>query len=659
MTFIPAVTGTVDPNNSCTTLSGTTFTGTSTDVSRYASVTISVFSTAASTAGGCVVQFADDGVWYSDCTFSVVANVHFTRSVTVNARYFRIVYTSSISSPTIRIQTLLSLSDASNVVVLGSSSIPTDLVVPVTNSLVYGMAPNGTITPCNNTSDGLMEVEIHGPVLPFGSINTENLTAVFQVDAVYGTNPGQNYLRTDVSGNGANDVSNNCFRTSSGTGVYGLGNIQSRNRINYRPGQGIIGRFSAYFSSPPTAPYVSDASGTYQLTGLDNNEDGVYVGYNEGRFGITYNAFGTREVRTLTIAYTSGNATAATITLNGAQTVVSFGGNLTTSKTIAYKISTASFPGWYAEQNGSTVVFIAAESGVKSGSFTATITGGTSTGSFAQTTVGADFGTKVFIPQSEFNGDVLDGTGTSGFTLNPQVGNVFQMNIQYLGFGVITFLIEVTYSNRNKSAFITFHTLKRPNTSIQTTFKNPSLQFSMIAQNNKNSIIQNPVYTYCGSYAGFIEGNRYFQGNRFTYTAVKASVETSFEPLFTILSSHVYNGKSNQSVVNFLNITIGSDSTKMTQFLLVKNCAITGPVDFTQFSPGYSVTWMDTGATGVGSYDNNQIVWSSLTAPNNNILIQFVDDITLQPGETMSCIAKNISGTATSVGVSINTREDQ
>lgn len=665
MTFIPAITNVVDPNNSTTSISGTTFTGTSTDVSKYTSIRISVYSSTASTSSGCVIQFStDNSTWRSDYTFTVSANTHLYRSVPVNARYYRLVYTSSTSTPTIIIQSMLLTIPNTTAQPLASASIPTDLVVPVTNSVSYGLGNDGTSRPFNITGEGHLEVAIHAPILPFGSVHSESLTPIFQADAVYGINLGQNLLA------GNTDMSNNCMYAYTGTGVYGYGYIESRKRLRYRAGQGLVGRFSALYSGQAGFS-ANDLSGTYQIAGFGHPEDGIYIGYKAGVFGVLYTAFGTREVRTLTVTYTSGNATAATITLNGTAFSVTFSGNLTSANTIAYELATrGTYTGWNVEQRGSTVLFIANDVGAYNGTFSATITGGTSTGSFATTITGSSLATETFIPQSSFNIDKLDGTGPSKYTINPQYGNVFQMNIQYLGFGSITFLVEVTYTDTNNSDFLPFHVLKIPNTSLKTTFKNPSLPFLIAAYNKKNATIPASINVMTGSYAGFVEGAKVLHGNRFTYSRTAASVTATSTPIFTIASSRVYGGKANQSVINLLSISAGADNTKTTEISLVRNLgsALTGPVSFAEYAPGYSVTYLDQGATGVGTLQTNaavgaytysQIIWSSVLPPNGSLVFHFTDDITLQPGETITVIARSTSGTATSVGISLNTREDQ
>lgn len=50
------------------------------------------------------------------------------------------------------------------------------------------VADNGQRRKLRATDEGHLEVALHDPRLPFGSVHTEGLTPVFQSDAVYGIN---------------------------------------------------------------------------------------------------------------------------------------------------------------------------------------------------------------------------------------------------------------------------------------------------------------------------------------------------------------------------------------------------------------------------------------------------------------------------------------
>lgn len=66
--------------------------------------------------------------------------------------------------------------------------------------MAFGKLDNGKIKEFAVTPEGHLEVAIHDPILPFGSLHVENLRPIFQSDAVYGINAGQTISRNSGSG---------------------------------------------------------------------------------------------------------------------------------------------------------------------------------------------------------------------------------------------------------------------------------------------------------------------------------------------------------------------------------------------------------------------------------------------------------------------------
>ena len=115
-------------------------------------------------------------------------------------------------------------------------------------------------------------------VSPFGDLITNQLEPVVQLDFVYGIN-----TQTGVSttANSATvDTSSSRLRLQSGTNSAGSAIFNSRRIIKYRPGQGIIARFTPIFDTP-------QASST-QIWGVGNSDDGYFFGYNGTTFGILH-----------------------------------------------------------------------------------------------------------------------------------------------------------------------------------------------------------------------------------------------------------------------------------------------------------------------------------------------------------------------------------
>lgn len=507
------------------------------------------------------------------------------------------------------------------------------------------------------TQEGHMEVAIHDPLNPFGSVHVENLTPVFQTDAVYGINSGQSI--TTTSGSGTATGTDNLFTVSTGATIYSQAVLLGRKRLRYRAGQGVIARFTALYSAP--------VANSYAIAGVGTASDGVYFGYGDTNnlantsFGILYVRGGVREIKTFTITTGATVASNVTITLNGVAFTVPVTASSNIQRTV-YEISTyASYTGWDAYASGATIVFVRKSAGVTVGtqSFGAGTTG--SAGSGVVTKAGAA-SVDTFISQSSWNGDKLDGTGASGVTADWTKGNVFQIGIQYLGFGAITFKVETSTDSTNNATLAIVHTLKFPNTLTAPTFTNPSFPFTMAAYSAGSTT---DVSVKVGSYSGFIEGAKMLHGNRFTYFNQLTTVgSTNFQALFTIMNTRYYVGKANQVVINLLSLTGAIKHTSPVIFYLIKGGALSGNPNFQPLSTNSASVW-DTASTTVTYSTGDQLLWTGMLGDTGEIDHHFgngtynAEELTLQPGEWVTLAAKSTTGSPSYVVGSINTREDQ
>lgn len=350
------------------------------------------------------------------------------------------------------------------------------------------------------TQEGHMEVAIHDPKTPFGALLTETTEPIFQFDAVYGLPNAEVATTTGHQTGGVTSATvtgtGNLFKCSTGTTSLSFSTLQSRRRLRYKAGQGVAGRFSALFSTP--------AANSILVAGLGTAEAGFYFGYNGTSFGILHSTDGVREIQTLTVTTASTATNNYQVTLNGISHTVTATINASTVKT-AWEIARGTYPGWKAMQIGSTVVFTADSAGNKSGSFSLAQSGAImpAAGSFAETLAGAA-STDTWVPQASWNGDPLDGTGPSGFTLDPSKGNVFQIDIQYLGFGSVAMKVEVTEGSNNPT-FIPVHVFQFPNTRTTTNISQPSFPFTMAAYSAGSTT---DVWVATGSAGGFLVGQR-------------------------------------------------------------------------------------------------------------------------------------------------------
>lgn len=112
MANFPLVSNISTSNSSTSTLiSGTTYTGTSEDVSLYSEMRVTVFSNVASATDGLSIQQSSDGTnWDNIDVYSVSASSSKTIVVPRQAKFFRVLYTNGATTQTtFRLQTFLNV----------------------------------------------------------------------------------------------------------------------------------------------------------------------------------------------------------------------------------------------------------------------------------------------------------------------------------------------------------------------------------------------------------------------------------------------------------------------------------------------------------------------------------------------------------------------
>lgn len=645
----------VDGNNSTSTPLNATqeFTGTWSDISTYHGISVLVDgygtgSPATTAPGTLYMEFSHDSVITHRSITIPVSDLEAAppRTLGVVAKYFRVRYVNgAVNQASFDIQTMFHSEQVQLVSRLDSSLTGNDDVTNV-RSVIVGQTDGGTYKNVPVTGQGHIEVALHDPINPFGSVHTEKLTPVFQSDAIYGIRDTE--LTTTGFG-GTATTENGMFKVASGATQYGNGSIQSKKRLRYRPGQGVVGKFSALFTTP--------LANTVTVTGYGSAESGFYWGYNGTSFGVLHSTDGVRAIHTLTVTTGSTATDDYDVELDGTTYSITATNNSSTLKT-AYEISEGTYPGWTAEQRGSTVVFTSGATGAKAGSFSLA-QGGAGTpaaGSFATTLTGVAV-TDTWVATSSFNGDKLDGTGASGFTLDPTKGTEYEISVPY-AFGPVQFSIIVSDGDNNPTKILA-HTIDMGNNRTTPSVSQPSFPFTMATVSNVSS---SDVGCSVAAYSGFIEGDIHLNGPSLTYEDVSTAVSTgSYFTLLTLRNDSSFAGRANQSTVRLTSFAGAHDDATPITFYLIKNATLVGTPDYQQHSTE-SCTYVDTAATTCTITDNSQILVSVPSGQTGTVLLDLlneIEDITLQPGDTLTLAAKAVTGTSTYTIMTLNTREDQ
>jgi hypothetical protein len=423
----------------------------------------------------------------------------------------------------------------------------------LTRSVISGKTIGGQYRNIKTDSSGNLWISIKNPIDAFGSISMTQPQQFTEIMFLH------NYLNpllllTENLNTGNISISNNICKISSGVSTNGKSAIITRRRCRYVPGLAIVIRFSAIFSSPIV--------GGTQIIGYGDECNGLFFGYKDMNFGILHRTKGDYEIRTLTINTTSNIDDTITITLNGISSSLISILATDNKQQIAKKIlaNAAEFStlenGWNLSVQDNKVIFISRNAKNMTGDFLYTPTSGTSAGSFSITKSGTE-PEENWILQNEWNKD----NGRGGYdmvNINPQKGNVFEISMQWLGFGCITFKME----NPINGGFDIIHQIRYANSSNLTSIENPNLPLYASASKTGNNSTDE-IFVKTASMGLFIMGE--YNKTLGVRTAVSSILSTTntqtlntgtYYNVITLINSNVFNATRNYREVYALAFSV-------------------------------------------------------------------------------------------------------
>ena len=207
--------------------------------------------------------------------------------------------------------------------------------------------------------------------------------------------------------------------------------------------------------------------------------------------------------------------------------------------------------------------------------------------------------------QTDWNFDVMDGGGSSGQTFDATKGNVYRIQFQWLGFGMIRFYME----NTSTGEYCMVHRIQYANTETVPTIFNPSFPIVISSENTTNDTALTVRSASC---YGCIEGKRQFLGPTFSIDNLKvADSKHDVENMLTVRNKPVFNGGSHYTPVLLKMVSVGSEGSlsRVVTVYIIKNAAVSG-----------TQTWTDVdSAASVMEYDSNGEVLTG-----GNVLLSFV-----------------------------------
>ena len=254
-----------------------------------------------------------------------------------------------------------------------------------------------------------------------------------------------------------------------------------------------------------------------------------------------------------------------------------------------------------------------------------------------------------WITQANFNIDKLDGTGSSGITIDPTKINIFQLSIGYLGVRGCTFSIM----HPTTGSWVLFHDYTFAGAvANQTQSINPTMTFGIQATNTTNAT---NIVVKSGSVGVFIIGKRERIGSTYGVNNFK-SIATTDTNIITIRNNTTINGVTNQSQIRIRSVSLSTAAGVPVVYKLIKNTTLGGVPSYTNIDATNSCTAFDVAGTTVTG-GNTQ--FNTTVGANGNVFVDLTGfDIFLAPNDTLTCTAATISGAAANQVVAINWNED-
>lgn len=559
-------------------------------------------------------------------------------AITVISQFFRLKIVGMGTALNGTIQTIFNSYKSGKVTSKMEEMIHGSSDCELTRAVIAGKTIGDEYCNIRADSSGNLSTTIKNPTDGFGSLVVTQPRQFAEVTFLNNySNPAT--VVTQTLSSGAISVANNICSISSGTSADGRASMFSARRMRYNPGLAINIRFTAIFSTP-----IADS---IQIAGYGDVCDGLFVGYNGLDFGILFRRGGKTEMRRLTVTAVTTTNDNIQITLNGATS--SSIAILTTDNTqqIARKIAATSFAtvgtGWDAyEESGNTVLFISRVAGSLSGSYSYTATYD-STGSFSSVETGVA-ATDTWISQTNWNKDRALGLRELPY-LYPTHGNVYEIGMQWLGFGNITFKVEHPLTG----TFYEIHQIRYSNMNTVTSLLNPNLPMCVyVEKTGANAVDAISVQT--ASMGLFVMGdNNKTLGPRMGisnsyYTGSGSLTAGTYYNVLTLRNMQVFANSRNYNEVFSMAVT----------FCLNGGTSVTRGGIFTFFLQGTlsnssTLTWTKRNqytssveyCTDVVSVSGGSEMLSIACSPNHSVTLPLADfELYIPPGVSIVCAFK-------------------
>ena len=272
-----------------------------------------------------------------------------------------------------------------------------------------------------------------------------------------------------------------------------------------------------------------------------------------------------------------------------------------------------------------------------------------------------------FIPQTQWNYDTMQGTGKSGFNLDPTKLNIFQFKFQYLGGGNLFYYVLAGTTGRWALA----HMIQNAGTLTTPVFRDPT--FHAMWYSNCYAVGSNVPIKVTGASCGqFVEGMRRFLGPKgaITYSPTASVTNNTNTMMFALRNALYFNGIPNRSQAHLRSVSFAGNGTGsgsnqangVIAMTLIRNPTSGGPAVFAPYNGTLGTDFNNISGSniiGQSSISSNISQLTGISGGNVGFAhvvslggqsgpIDMTDlEIVLNPGDTLCFTANVVSAAGT------------
>ncbi len=251
------------------------------------------------------------------------------------------------------------------------------------------------------------------------------------------------------------------------------------------------------------------------------------------------------------------------------------------------------------------------------------------------------------IAQSDFNRDKLDGTGPSGFTIDPTKLNVFRISYGWLGVAPYSFQVLSP-----SGEWILFHVIELPNTRTIPSVENPILPVKAEVSDPSGG---NVLELRTASWNAGIIGSPSNAGHRYFSTSNQVIIAGTELHMLTLRNRSIYQGKNNRVEARIALFGGGSiqNANEITLLRLRQNATVTG-TSFTDINTENSIMEVSTAGTFSAGTGFEILIRPSHTrgnGPGGEFIPEADFEIILLPGDTITITGESLSGSTAAIAL--------